>query len=165
MRHQAGAQPSYDGIDVSEGDLEDPSVHALLEEHLADMHATSPPESVHALELSGLTAPGVTFWTARLDGIVVGCVALKELSPGAGELKSMRTSDAARGRGIGTALLTVVLDEARSRGYRRVSLETGTQEFFGPAHRLYERHGFTECGPFGDYVLDPHSTFMTLTLA
>lgn len=152
-------------VDVSEGGLEDPSVHELLEEHLADMHATSPPESVHALDLSGLIAPGVTFWTARLDGDVVGCVALKELSPDSGELKSMRTSAVARGRGIGTALLTVVLDEARSRGYRTVSLETGTQEFFGPAHRLYERHGFTECGPFGDYVLDPHSTFMSLTLA
>jgi putative acetyltransferase len=152
------------GIEVTEGGLDDPSVHALLEEHLADMHATSPPESVHALDLGGLTAPGVTFWTARLDGEVVGCVALKELSPTSGELKSMRTSSAARGRGIGTALLSVVLDEARRRGYRDVSLETGTQDFFGPAHRLYRRHGFTECGPFGDYVLDPHSTFMTLDL-
>ena len=151
-------------VEVSEGGLEDPSVHALLEEHLADMHATSPPESVHALDLSGLRAPGVTFWTARLDGDAVGCVALKELTAGSAELKSMRTSAVARGRGIGTALLTVVLDEARSRGYRSVSLETGTQAFFGPAHRLYERYGFTECGPFGDYVLDPHSTFMTLTL-
>jgi len=152
-------------IEVSEGGLDDPSVHALLEEHLADMHATSPPESVHALDLSGLTDPGVTFWTARLDGLALGCVALKELSPTSGELKSMRTSAASRGRGVGTALLGVVLDEARRRGYREVSLETGTEEFFAPAHRLYRRHGFTECGPFGDYVLDPHSTFMTLTLS
>lgn len=154
-----------EGIEVSEGGLEDPAVHALLEEHLADMHATSPPESVHALDLSGLTAPGVTFWTARLEGVAVGCVALKELSPTSGELKSMRTSVLARGLGVGTALLRVVLDEARRRRYRVVSLETGTEEFFAPAHRLYRRHGFTECGPFGDYVLDPHSTFMTLTLS
>jgi len=152
-------------IEVGEGGLDDPAVLALLEEHLADMHATSPPESVHALDLSGLTAPGVTFWTARLDGLPLGCVALKELSPASGELKSMRTAAAARGRGVGTALLTVVLDEARRRGYREVSLETGTEAFFAPAHRLYRRHGFTECGPFGDYVLDPHSTFMTLTLS
>lgn len=152
-------------VEVAPGDLDDPEVRALLAEHLDDMHATSPPESVHALDGDGLADPAVTFWVARRDGAVVGCAALKELSPGAGEVKSMRTSHAARGQGAGTALLRHLLTEARGRGYGAVFLETGTQPFFAPAHRLYRAHGFHECPPFGDYVLDPHSLFMTLTVA
>lgn len=146
-------------------------VRRLLEEHLADMYATSPAESVHALDHSALLAPTLTFWTARDDdGALLGCGALSELAAGPGvpashgEIKSMRTATAARGRGVASAVLGTILAEARHRDYRRVSLETGTQDFFAPARRLYARHGFTECGPFGDYALDPHSTFMTLEL-
>jgi putative acetyltransferase len=146
-------------------------VRALLDEHLADMYATSPPESVHALDLAALLAPSVTFLTARgADGTLLGCGALSELapttpgSPGHGELKSMRTARAARGRGVATAVLGRLVELAAERGYGRVSLETGTQEFFAPARRLYARHGFAECGPFGRYVLDPHSVFMTREL-
>lgn len=149
-------------------------VRRLLDEHLTDMFATSPPESVHALDHSALLAPAVTFWTARDDdGTLLGCGALNELdlpdeTPGArphhGEIKSMRTAAHARGRGVASALLQTVLTEARRREYRRVSLETGTQDYFAPARRLYARHGFTECGPFGSYSLDPHSVFMTLEL-
>lgn len=152
-------------------------VRRLLDEHLADMFATSPAESVHALDHSALLAPSVTFWTARDDdGALLGCGALSELAadggvpadgavhPGHGEIKSMRTAAAARGRGVASALLTEIVAEARRRRYTRVSLETGTQDFFAPARRLYARHGFAECGPFGSYVLDPNSTFMTLEL-
>ncbi len=146
-------------------------VRALLDEHLADMYATSPPESVHALDHTALLAPSVTFVTAReADGTLLGCGALSELAattvhaPGEGELKSMRTARAARGRGVATAVLARLLDLATARGYARVSLETGPQDFFAPARRLYARHGFTECGPFGGYSLDPHSVFMTLEL-
>ncbi|MBE1875786.1 GNAT family N-acetyltransferase [Myceligenerans pegani] len=141
-------------------------VRALLDEHLSDMHATSPPESVHALDHSALLAPSITFWTARDEttGALLGCVALSELTPAHGEVKSMRTAPPARGRGVGAALVRHVLAEARSRGYARLSLETGTQDFFAPARRLYARHGFTECGPFAGYGPDPHSTFMTLVL-
>ncbi|RNB52521.1 N-acetyltransferase [Agromyces tardus] len=128
------------------------------------MFATSPAESVHALDVSGLSAPGVAFWTIADSDELVGCVALKELDPEHGELKSMRTDAAARGRGLGALLLEHVLGEAARRGYRRVSLETGSQEFFRPARRLYERYGFRECGPFAEYVLDPNSVFMTLEL-
>jgi putative acetyltransferase len=147
--------------------IDDPAradVSALLAEHLADMHATSPPESVHALDVSALQAPAVTFWTARRDGVLLGCGALKELDPAHGEVKSMRTTSAARGTGVGTALLLHLLAEARTRGYTRLSLETGTQDYFAPAHRLYLRHGFASCGPFGDYTDDPNSAYFTLTL-
>src|SRR4051794_14794836 len=125
-------------------------VRALLDEHLADMYATSPAESVHALDPRALVGPGLAFWTARdADGTLLGCAALKELGPTDGELKSMRTADAARGRGVGAALLAHVLAEAAGRGYRAVHLETGTEDYFAPARRLYARAGFVECGPFG----------------
>ncbi|WP_419707332.1 GNAT family N-acetyltransferase [Promicromonospora sp. NFX87] len=144
-------------------------VRRLLDEHLTDMFATSPAESVHALDHSALLAPTITFWTARDDdGTLLGCGALSELRPGTeaceGEIKSMRTAGQARGRGVASELLTEVLAEARRREYARVSLETGTQDYFVAARRLYARHGFTECGPFGSYTLDPHSVFMTLEL-
>ncbi|MBA8808042.1 putative acetyltransferase [Promicromonospora sukumoe] len=140
-------------------------VRRLLDEHLTDMFATSPAESVHALDHTALLAPSVTFWTARDDdGTLLGCGALKELDGTSGEIKSMRTAGPARGRGVASALLDVVLAEAERRGYARVSLETGTQDYFAPARRLYTRHGFAECGPFGSYVLDPNSVFMTLEL-
>lgn len=151
-------------LTIEVDDLARPEVHALLTDHLADMHATSPIESVHALDLDALRAPGVTFWTAWDGATLVGCAALKELAPDRGEIKSMRTADVARGRGIGARLLTFVLDEARLRGYRRLSLETGSQAFFAPARRLYARHGFLDCPPFGDYSLDPNSVFMTREL-
>ncbi|GAB2484166.1 GNAT family N-acetyltransferase [Promicromonospora xylanilytica] len=152
-------------------------VRRLLDEHLTDMYATSPAESVHALDHDALLAPTLTFWTARdHDGALLGCGALSRLGapddpadPGGpqqrhGEIKSMRTAAHARGRGVASALLETILAEARRREYTRLSLETGTQGFFAPARRLYARHGFTECGPFGSYTLDPHSVFMTLEL-
>ena len=153
-------------------DRDDPAradVHRLLSEHLADMFATSPAESVHALDHSALSDPSITFWTAREDGTLLGCGALKHLgaAPGTvrhGEIKSMRTAGHARGRGVASALLGEVLAEARRREYTRISLETGPQDYFASARRLYARHGFTECGPFGSYTLDPYSVFMTLEL-
>jgi len=148
--------------------LDDPlrdDVLALLGEHLADMYATSPAESVHALDPHALTAPGVTFWTARQDGALLGCGALKELAVDAGEIKSMRTAAVARGRGVAAAVLQRIVAEAVARGYGALSLETGTEPYFEPAHWLYLRHGFTECGPFADYRADPHSRFLSRRLA
>ena len=149
---------------IRPGDLADERVIRLLTDHLADMFATSPAESVHALDVSGLSAPGVAFWTIADGDELVGCVALKELDAEHGELKSMRTDAAARGQGLGALLLEHVLDEAARRGYRRVSLETGSQDFFRPARTLYAKYGFRECGPFAEYVPDPNSVFMTLEL-
>jgi putative acetyltransferase len=151
-------------VHIERDDLTRPEVHGLLADHLADMHATSPAESVHALDLSGLRRSDVTMWTLWDDDTLLGCAALRELSPDAGEIKSMRTVAESRGRGLGRLLLEHVIAEARSRGYRRLSLETGAEDFFAPARRLYERHGFAECPPFGDYSLDPHSVYMTREL-
>lgn len=139
-------------------------VVALLEEHLADMYATSPAESVHALDPAALAGPGMSFWTLRDDGSVLGCAALKELDAAHGEIKSMRTAAEARRRGVAARLLDHVLAEARARGYGRLSLETGSQDFFAPARALYASRGFAPCGPIPGYVEDPHSVFMTLAL-
>jgi len=144
-------------------------VHLLLSEHLADMFATSPAESVHALDHSALSAPSVTFWTAREDGNLLGCGALKLPDSPAGpqrhgEIKSMRTTATARGRGVAALILGHILDDARTRNLERVYLETGTEDYFAAARRLYARHGFTVCEPFAAYVLDPHSVFMELRL-
>lgn len=154
-----------DAVTVAVDDPQRPDVVALLQDHLTDMHATSPAESVHALDPAALTAPELTFWTARTaGGTLLGTVALKELHALGGELKSMRTAPAARGRGVGTVLLDTALAEAAARGYRTVHLETGTHDFFAPARRLYTRAGFVPCGPFGDYCPDPHSAFFRLDL-
>jgi len=143
-----------------------PDVVALLEQHLAVTKDTAPPESCHALHADELRAPHITFLAARdNDGTLVGMGALADLGDGHGEIKSMHTALAARGRGVAAAMLTRLVEVARESGYTRVSLETGTQDFFEPAHRLYERHGFTECGPFDTYVADPHSRFYTLNLS
>jgi len=139
-------------------------VHALLREHLANMHELSPPESVHALDLTKLRAPDITFWTIWDRSLLLGCGALKELTPTHGEVKSMRTPSHLRRRGAGRAILTHIVAEARSRGYRRLSLETGSMQAFEPAQRLYRSFGFILCGPFADYKADPNSLFMSLEL-
>ncbi|MFE9750120.1 GNAT family N-acetyltransferase [Saccharothrix saharensis] len=166
MRHQdllpgtpAGLAPTIEPDDLTRRPVRD-----LISEHLADMYATSPAESVHALDHAGLREPGVSFWTAWSEGVLLGCAALKELSPVEGEIKAMRTRPEARGRGVAARMLTFLVEEARGRGYRRLSLETGTQDFFAPARRLYARHGFVSCPPFADYRPDPTSEFMTLDL-
>ena len=146
-------------------DLSRPEVHALLQEHLANMYELSPPESVHALDLSKLRAPDITFWSVWDGATLVGCGALKQMSATEGEIKSMRTPKALRRRGAGRAVLEHIIAEAKRRGYRRLNLETGSQDGFVPARTLYESFGFTYCGPFGDYRPDPNSAFMTMELA
>lgn len=141
-----------------------PDVRALLDEHLRDMHATSPPESVHALDHSSLARPDVTLWSVREGGALVGIGALRDLGSGHGEIKSMRTVGSARGRGVAATMLHHLMNQAAERGWSRLSLETGTQDYFAAARRLYARHGFAECGPFGDYALDPSCVFMTRAL-
>lgn len=145
-------------------DLQGPEIAALLEEHIQDMRATSPPESKHALDLAGLRAPDITFWTLWDEGVLAGCGALKELGPEHGEIKSMRTAPDFRRRGVAAMLLRHLLGEARRRGYGRVSLETGSMPFFVPARLLYRSFGFEVCGPFAGYKLDPNSVFMTKVL-
>ena len=145
-------------------DLAYPRVVALLHEHLASMRAITPPEHTYALDVTRLRAPNVTFYTVWDGEQLLGCGALKELSPTHGEVKSMRTPTALRCRGAGRAVLTHILTEAKSRGYGRVSLETGSQPAFAPAHTLYRSFGFVPCVPFGDYQESPDNVFMTLDL-
>jgi len=145
-------------------DLSRREVRELLNEHVTDMNELLPPQSVHTLNLTALREPNVTFWTAWDDAVLLGCAALKELDPLRGEIKSMRTPQALRRRGAGRALLTHIIDVAKSRGYKRLSLETGSMDSFIPAQKLYESFGFTYCGPFGDYQDDPNSVFMFLNL-
>jgi putative acetyltransferase len=146
-------------------DLSRPAIHALLNEHLRNMHELGPPESVHALDIGGLRRPEITFWSAWDGDALLGCGALLELERKHGEVKSMRTPEARRRTGAGRALLMHIIEVARSRGYERLSLETGSVPAFIPAHRLYESAGFTRSGPFGAYAEDPNSIFMTLALA
>lgn len=151
-------------IAIREGGLADPQVLALLREHLASMAALSPPDSIHALGLAALRAADVTFWGAWRDGTLLGCGALKQLDAAHGEIKSMRTAMARRRTGIGAVLVRHIVEEARRRDYRRLSLETGSMEAFAPARRMYARAGFVPCPPFAGYIDDPNSVYMTLFL-
>jgi putative acetyltransferase len=146
-------------------DLRGPEIADLLRAHLAFCRATSPPESTHALDLDGLRVPAVTFWSAWDGPDLIGCGALKQIDPAHGEIKSMHTAAKQRGRGVGLAILKHIVAEARARGYRRLSLETGSMAAFAPARGLYTGFGFTECAPFDAYKLDPNSVFMALDLA
>jgi len=149
---------------IVEDDLTSAEVAGLLDEHLDGMHEHSPPESVHALDLRRLRGPDVTFWTAWEGNELLGCGALQELDTSHGEIKSMRTAHAHLGRGVASAILEHIMAEAANRHYTRLSLETGSGAAFEPSHALYLKFGFEFCGPFGDYVDDPFSRFMTREL-
>lgn len=151
-------------FDIRIDDLRGPEIAALLQEHLDEMAQYSPPESIHALDLERLRRPEITFWTVWQNDELVGCGALRELDATHGEIKSMRTSSQHRRQGVAAAMLQHILDEATRRGYRRLSLETGSPAPFERARQLYARFGFEFCGPFGDYALDTYSVFMTRTL-
>lgn len=145
-------------------DLRGPEIAALLQEHLADMRAWSPACGVHALDLGKLRSCDITFWTVWDGNELLGCGALRQLDSTQGEIKSMRTATAHRGQGVAAAMLAHIVQTAEQRGYKRLSLETGSQAQFAPARGLYSGFGFTECAAFGDYSPDPHSTFMTRSL-
>jgi putative acetyltransferase len=151
-------------MEIRAGGLDSPVVVALLGEHLRDMHRHTPPESIHALDLDSLRRPEITFWSAWGAGELMGCGALKQLDPQHGEIKSMRTAAAHLRKGVAARMLEHIVAEAARRGYRRLSLETGSMAPFAPAHRLYEAFGFRSCAPFADYTLDPHSIHMTMEL-
>jgi putative acetyltransferase len=149
-------------VDIGIADLSRPDLVALISDHLGDMAGISPPESNHTLDIDALKNPNITVWTARRQGQLMGCGALKELTPGHGEIKSMRTHKAHLRQGVAARLLEHIINTARQRSYRRLSLETGTQDEFAAAQALYRRNGFEYCDPFADYILDPLSCFMTL---
>ncbi len=149
---------------IIEDDLSGPQIRALLEAHFAGMLASSPPGSCHFLDFDGLNAADVTFWSVWDGDSLAGCGALKELSPEYGEIKSMRTHSDHLRKGVGAVMLEHIIATAKARGYQQLSLETGSTPDFDAAHGLYLRYGFEYCPPFGDYVEDPFSRFMTLAI-
>jgi putative acetyltransferase len=151
-------------IRIERADFGEPQLATFLQAHLDDLEPTAPAESRHALDLTALGDPGVRLWVAKEGPEIAGTAALAPLEPGHEELKSMRTDPARRGRGIASQLLDHVLLDARRRGLRRISLETGSMSFFAPARSLYRGAGFVPCPPFASYTADPNSTYLTLLL-
>ncbi|MBJ7407602.1 MAG: GNAT family N-acetyltransferase [Bradyrhizobium sp.] len=152
-------------MQIRTGDTFDPRVTALLDHHVAAARAQTAPGSAHALDLAGLRASDVAFWTGWDGDQLVATGALKTLSASHGEVKSMHTLQTTRRRGFGGQMLRHIIAEARARGLRRLSLETGSWAYFRPAHALYQAHGFVLCSPFEGYAEDPNSLFLTLDLS
>jgi putative acetyltransferase len=153
-----------DFLKIKIDDLTGPEVAELVREHLNSMSLHSPPESIHALKLEELKKPDITFWSVWEQDELVGCGALKELDGQHGEIKSMRTSSLHLRKGVAKRLLEHIIEEAKRRGYLRLSLETGSMDAFEPAKKLYASFGFQYCKPFSDYIEDPNSVFMTKEL-
>jgi putative acetyltransferase len=148
-------------MQIKVDDLTGKEIAEFLEQHISDMRAISPPESNHALDLNGLRKPEITFWSVWHENSLAGCGAIKELNASHAEIKSMRTATEYRNKGVATMLLRHIIDEAKSRNYRQLSLETGSMEFFEPARQLYLKFGFVYCQPFWNYQEDSNSVFMT----
>jgi len=151
-------------VDIRVDDLSGRDIAAFLKDHIDDMISVSPPQSRHVLDLDGLRQAAITFWTMRVADQVIACGALKAISADHAEIKSMRTAQGHRGRGIASLMLRHIIGEAKARGYRRLSIETGSMEFFKPARALYAKHGFAVCPPFANYGEDPNSVFMSIEL-
>jgi len=149
---------------ITDGGLDDPRVQTLLRHHFHTARAETAPGSAHALDLSGMRAPDIHFWSAWEGDCVIGVGALKRLSESHGEIKSMHTEQSRRRKGVGSAMLRHIIASARQMGLSRLSLETGSWPYFNAARELYRRHGFVECSPFGNYIADPNSVFMMLEL-
>jgi putative acetyltransferase len=152
-------------LEIKVDDLCGPEIALFLEEHIADMKAVSPPESKHALDIEGLRQPEITFWTVWHGATLVGCGAIKELDAQHAEVKSMRIASSHRGKGVASTLLQHIVSQATQRGYKSLSLETGSMPFFEPARKLYEKFGFRYCAPFAGYKADENSVFMTKSLS
>jgi len=148
-------------MDIRVDDLTGSEIAEMVAAHLQGMKLNTPPESVHALDLEGLRRPEITFWSVWEGTELIGCGALKEIDAHHAEIKSMRTASSHLRKGVASRLLHHLMDEARRRGYRRLSLETGSMNDFEPARKLYAKFGFRYCEPFADYKTDPNSAFMT----
>jgi putative acetyltransferase len=151
-------------LEIRKDDLTGKKIADLLQEHLENMHEITPPESIHALDLEALRSPNITFWTAWEGDELLGCGALKELDSNSGEVKSMRTANGHRRKGVAAMILEQIITEAKGRAYDRLNLETGAFPEFAPARALYAKYGFEFRGPFAEYIDDPNSVFMTKNL-
>jgi putative acetyltransferase len=151
-------------MQIIDGDLSDPRVVDLVHAHLSRARAETADGSAHALDLGGLQAADISFWTIWESDVLLGCGALKRLSGEHGEVKSMFTAPSLRRQGAGSAMLRHIIATARARAMSRLSLETGSWDYFRSAHAFYRSHGFVACEPFADYAPDPNSLFMSLDL-
>jgi putative acetyltransferase len=151
-------------MQIKPGNLDDPRVIKLLNTHVTTARGQTAPGSAHAIDHDGLRSPNVSLWTVWVGEDLVSVGALRRLSPDHSEIKSMHTAELARRTGAGSALLRHLIEIAKADGVTRLSLETGSWPYFAPARSFYARHGFVECPPFGDYVRDPNSVFMSLEL-
>ena len=151
-------------MEIARADFGDPRLVRFLQQHLDDMAPTAPPESRHALDLTGLQKPGVRVWVGTIGDDLVATGALAPVEPGHEEVKSMRTAPAHRGSGLARSMLAHLIADAVGRGVHRLSLETGSMAFFAPARSLYRSAGFVDCPPFGTYRPDPNSVFLSRTL-
>lgn len=142
-----------------------PDLDVLMQRHTHDMHADTPPESIHMMDANQLAAPGIWFFVMREEGHPIGMGAFKRIDDTHAEIKSMHVLAEVRGRGLSRLMLEHLVDAARAEGFTRVSLETGVQPTFVAARALYAASGFTECAPFEGYSADPNSVFMTRHLA
>jgi putative acetyltransferase len=149
-------------VQIVVDDLSGPQIAQFLDEHVQEMRSITPsPESKHALDLDDLRKPEITFWSVMDRATLVGCGAIKRLDASHAEVKSMRTAPARRRDGTASMLLGHIITEAKRMGFTRLSLETGSYEFFLPARKLYEKFGFEYCEPFAGYQADSNSVFMT----
>lgn len=151
-------------MEIKVDDLSSPEVISLLKAHLQHMIDITPPGCVHALDVDALKRPEITFWSVWENSSLLGCGALKEIDPYHAEIKSMRTVASQQRKGIASHLLQFILNQAKKRNYRRVSLETGSYDAFIPARNLYRKFGFSYCDAFGDYIQNNNSVYMTMTL-
>lgn len=151
-------------IEIKLDDLSGEPIKKLLETHLKNAALHSPEDAIFALDIKALKAPEISFWSAWQDDQILACGAIKMLDQEHGEIKSMHTLEKARGKGIGNQLVCHILQQAKGKNIKRLSLETGTAEAYYPAHRLYKRHGFEQCRPFADYQESIHSLYMTKIL-
>lgn len=149
---------------IVQDDVTGPEITALIALHLAAVDDGTAAEYRFALGVEALRAPGITLWSLWEGTNLLGCAALKDLGEEQGEVKSMRTDPAHLRRGVAGQLLGHLIGQARARGWHRLYLETGTNASFMPAHALYRRFGFVDCGPYADYVESPHNRYMTLAL-
>jgi putative acetyltransferase len=152
-------------MQISEEHPLTPDLSLLFDRHTADMHADTPPESIHMMDKGALAAPGIRFFVLRDGGVPLAMGAVKRIDDAHAEIKSMHVLTEARGRGLSKAMLDHLIAAARADGFQRLSLETGVQPTFVAARALYARAGFDECGPFEGYGPDPNSVFMTKMLA
>ena len=157
--------PVEDDIVIRRESPTGPELALLMARHKGDMHADTPPESIHMMDASQLAQPDIAFFVMRAAGLPIGMGAFKRIDAAHAEIKSMHVLAEVRGRGLSRRMLGHLVAEALAAGFSRLSLETGTQGMFLPARMLYSKAGFDECPPFEGYALDPNSVFMTRTFA